>query len=67
MLVVVVNGNLERLLELAFDLEAAGSRDVLQMDGTEAALQQLDGVHDLVDVLATDAQGKRVDIGKCLE
>ena len=66
-LVVVEDGNVALLLQLALDLEAAGRGDILQIHAAKAAGDVIDGLHELVHVLGLDAQGEGVHIGKGLE
>ena len=42
MLVVVEDGDIERLLQPVLDLEAAGGRDVLEVDAAEGRCDQFD-------------------------
>ena len=67
MLVVVEDGDVAAFLQAAFDLEAAGRRDVLQIDAAEAARQKRHRVDDLVHVLAAYAQGDGVHAAEPLE
>ena len=66
-LVVVEDRDVELLAQPALDLEAAGRRDVLEVDAAEAGRDRLDGAHDLVDVLRREADRERVDAAELLE
>ena len=66
-LIVMEDGNVAHLLELLLNLEAPGGGDVLQVDAAKAARQQRHRADDLVHVLAADAQGEGVHVGKGLE
>ena len=66
-LVVVEDRDVQALPEPALDLEAARRRDVLQVDAAEAGRDHLDGAHDLVGVLAGQADRPGVDVGEPLE
>ena len=66
-LVVMEYGDVAQFLQPAFDLEAAGRRDVLQVDAAEAAGDQVDRADDLVHVLAADAQREGVYVAESLE
>ena len=67
MLVVVEDGDVALLLQLALDLKAPGGGDVLQVDAAKGAGDVVDGLDKLVHVLGLDAQGEGVHIGKALE
>ena len=67
MLVVVEDRDVAALLELFFDLKAPGSGDILEIDPAEAARKQRDGVHNLVHVVAADAERHRIDSAERLE
>ena len=66
-LIVVEDGNVAALLELAFDFKAAGGSDVLQVDAAEGTGQQGYGVDNLVDILAAYAKGNGVHTAEGLE
>ena len=66
-LVVMEDGNVAALLESALDLEAAGRRDILQIDASEAAGEKPHSVDDFVHVLAANTQGDRVHIAEGFE
>ncbi len=67
MLVVVEDGDVERLLEAILDLKAARRGDVLEVDAAEAGRHQLDGAHDLLGVLGIEADREGVDARELLE
>ena len=67
MLVVMEYGDIADFLQLAFYLETAGSADIFQVDAAKAAGNQVDGAYQLVNILAADADGERIHIGKGLE
>src|SRR6185437_16690080 len=56
-LVVVKHRDVEVALETLLDLEAAGRRDVLEIDAAEDGRDRLHGAHDLVHVLVASASG----------
>jgi len=66
-LVVVEDGDLERLTQACLDLEAAGRGDVLEVDPTEPRGDGGDGCDDLVGVGRRQANGPRVDPAELLE
>ncbi len=66
-LVVMKHRNVELLAKAILDLEAARSRDVLQIDAPEAGGNQLHGLHNGGDVLRTEADGKGIDARELLE
>ena len=66
-LVVVEDGDVTALLELALDLKAAGGCDVLQVYPAKGTGNQVNGVDDLVHILAFDAHGEGVHIPKGLK
>ena len=66
-LVVVEDRDVERLAESALDLEAARSRDVLEVDPAEHGGDRHHRAHDLVDVLRRQADRPRVDTAELLE
>ena len=67
MLIVVEDRNLQLLAQAPLDLEAAGRRDVLEIDATESGGDELDRADDLVDVLGVEGDRPRIDIGEALE
>ena len=67
MLIVVEDGDVQRLPQAPFDLEASGSRDVLEVHAPEAWSDQLDGSNDLVGVRGVQADRPGIDAGELLE
>ena len=67
MLVVVEDGDVALRLQLLFDLEASGSRDVLQVDAAEGSGDEVDRVDEFIHVLGLDAQGDGIHAAECLE
>ena len=67
MLIVVEDGHVGDGFEFPFDLEAAGSADVLQIHAAEGAEQQRDGADELIDVFGPYAKGDGVDVSVGLE
>ena len=67
MLVVVEDGDVQRLSQPALDLEAARRGDVLEVDAAEDGRERDDGAHDLVDVLRGEADREGVDAAELLE
>ena len=67
MLVVVEDGDVEFGLEALLDLEAAGRRDVLEVDAAEGGRHQFHGVNDLLGVVGREADREGVDVGELLE
>ena len=66
-LVVVEHRDIADFLQLALDLEAAGSGDVFQVDAAEAAADQVNGADDFIHVLAADADREGVHVAERLE
>ena len=66
-LVVVKNGDAQRLAERLLDQEALGRADVLEIDAADGRLQQLAETDDFVRVLRVDFDVEDVDPGKLLE
>ena len=66
-LVVVEDGNVQRLSQPALDLETARRGDVLEVDAAEAWGQRNDRADDLVHVLRREADRKGVDAAELLE
>ena len=66
-LIVVEYGNITLFLQLALDLEAAGGRNILQIDAAERAGDHIYGVDKLVNVLGLDTEGECVNVSKRLE
>src|SRR5215216_1024543 len=67
MLIVVEDGHVESLTQLALDFEAAGRTDVLEIDATEIRSDVLDDADDLVDVARGKTDRKRLDTGQGLQ
>ena len=67
MLVIVKDGNLHRLAESLFDLEAVGSFDVFEVDAAKSGLEQLAELDDLFGIVAVDFDVEHIDVGKALE
>ncbi len=67
MLVVVEDGDVELLHEPFLDLEAAGCRDVLEVDAAEARRHQLHRADDLLGVGRVQAEREGVHAGELLE
>ena len=66
-LVVVEDRDVERLPQALLDREAAGRRDVLQVDPAVDRRDVPDRLDDLVHVLRGEAHRKGVDVGELLE
>ena len=66
-LVVVEDRDIALFLQLPLDFKAPRRGDILQVHAAEAAGEQVDRVHDLVDILALDAQRERVHVAERLE
>ena len=60
-------GNLHRLLQRFFDVEALRRLDVFQVDAAEGWLQQLAGLDDLVRILGVQLDVEDIDAGESLE
>jgi hypothetical protein len=67
MLVVVEDGDVERLAQAALDLEAARRGNVLEVDATEDGRDRRHGADDLVDVLRREAHRPGVNAAELLE
>ena len=67
MLVVMEDGHVEGLTQLALDLEAAGRADVFEVDATEIRGDVLDDADDLVDVARGETDRERLDAGQGLQ
>ena len=67
MLVVVEDGDVTALLELALDLKAAGSGNILQIHAAERAGDECDGIDEFVHIMRPDAQWECVHIAEGLE
>lgn len=66
-LVIVHDGDVERGLDPVLDLEAPRRGDVFEVDRPEGRGDPHDRVDDLVDVVAVDDDGDRVEPGEALE
>ena len=66
-LVVVEDRDVQLAAQALFDLEAAGRRDVLEVDAAEAGGDRLHDGHDLVDVLRRETDREGVDAAELLE
>ena len=66
-LIVVEDGNLHRLLQRLFDVEALGRLDVFQVDAAEGGLEQLAGLDDFVGILRVQLDVEDVDVGEAFE
>ena len=66
-LVIVENGDIAALLELALYLKAARSGDILKVHAAKRACKQRDGVYDLVNILAANAQWNGIDAAEFLK
>ena len=67
MLIIVENRNIAAFLELALYLKAARRGDILKVHAAERACKKIDGVYDLVNILAADAQRNGVNAAEFLE
>ena len=67
MLVVVEDGDIALRLQFFLDLETPRGRDILEVDAAERAGDQVDRVHELVDVLGLDAKGYGIHAAERLE
>ncbi len=66
-LIVVENGNLHRLAEGFFNLEAVRGFDVFEIDSPEGGLEQLAELDDFFGIVAVDFNVEYVDVGEALE
>ena len=66
-LIVVEHRDVQLLAQPVLDLEAAGGRDVLEVDAAEPRSQVLDRLDDLVRFLGGQADGEGVDAGELFE
>ena len=66
-LIVVEDGNLHRLLQRLFDVEAFRRFDVFQVDAAECRLQQLAGLDDFVGFMGIELDVEHIDIGESFE
>ena len=67
MLVVVEDGDLHLLAQLALDVEALGGLDVFQVDAAQGGFQCADDLDQLVGVTLGQLDVEHVDAGKLLE
>ncbi len=67
MLIVVEDGDIAALLELALDLKAAGSGDILKVHAAERAGDERDGIDEFVYIVRLDAQREGIHIAEGLE
>ena len=66
-LVVVEDRDIHQLAQPAFDDEAVGRLDVLEIDAAEGRLEIAHRVDEGVDVLGVDLEIDRIDVGEALE
>jgi hypothetical protein len=66
-MIVVEDGDLHPLLELALDVEALGGLDVLEVDTAQRRLERRDMLDQLVGVLLRQFDVEHVDAGELLE
>ncbi len=66
-LVVVEDGNLHRLAQCFFDLEAIRSLDVFQIDPAEGGFEQLAEFDDFFGIVAVDFDVEDVNVGEAFE
>jgi hypothetical protein len=66
-LVVMEDGDVHPLAQLAFDVEALRGLDVLKIDAAEGGLHRGDHVHQLVRVPLVQLDVEHVDVGELLE
>ena len=66
-LIVVENGNVTELFQPPFNLKAARSGDVLQIDAAERTGDQIDGPDDFIHILAADADRESVHPAESLK
>ena len=67
MLVIVEDGDIHALAQLAFHEEALRSLDVFEVDGAEGRLQRCDHIDQLLWVFFVDFDVKHIDAGELLE
>ena len=67
MLVIMENRNVAFLLQLSFDLKATGCRNILQVHSCKTSGNHVNCIHDLIHILALDAQWKRIYVSKSLK
>ena len=66
-LVVVEDGDLQRLAQRLLDVEAVRRADVLEVDPADRRLEQLAELDDVVRVLRADLEVEDVEVGELLE
>ena len=66
-LVVVEDGDVERLLQLVLDVKALRRLDVLEIDAAVGRRDELADLDDVLDLRAVHADGNGVDTGEALE
>jgi len=66
-LVVVEDGDLHPLAQLALDVEAVGCLDVLEVDAAEGGFERGDHFDQAIGVLLVDLDVEDVDVGELLE
>ena len=67
MLIIVEDRNIAFFFQLSLDLKAARCRNIFQVHTCKAAGDQINGIDDLIHIMALDAQRKCVHITKCLK
>src|SRR5207237_326822 len=67
MLVVMKDGNPQRLPERFFYIEAVWSADVLEVDAADRRLEQLAELDDVIRILRPDLEVEHIQISKLLE
>ena len=66
-LVVMENGNIEKLAQPLLDDEALRRLDVLEIDAAPALAEQPDAIDEFVRILGRDFEVDRIDVGEALE
>ena len=66
-LIVVKNGYIALFLKLSFYLKAARSGNILKVYTAEGAAYQINGVDNLINILALYADGKSINVAEGLE
>src|SRR6185503_3565650 len=67
MLIVMEDGNLHRLPERLFDVEAVGRLDVLEVDAANRGLEELTKFYHVVGILGAYLEIEHVEVGELLE
>ena len=67
MLVIVEDGNLQRLLQRLLNVKAIRRLDVFQVDAPEGGLQKLAEFDDLVGIMAVHLDVEDIHVGEALE